>query len=63
MVVRLRRLDDYGDALSVQDVYDILPVGMNSVRKLITDGTIKSVKVGSRYIIPKVSLVEWLCGA
>lgn len=63
MVKNVKRLDDYGDALSVRDCYALLPLGMNAVRRLIADGTIKSLRVGNRYIVPKSALIEWLGAA
>lgn len=58
-----KNLDNYGDALTVKDLYDILPIGMNAVRWLVTDGYIKSLKIGNRYIIPKTAVQEFLNSA
>lgn len=63
MVKNIKHLDDFGDALSVRDCYELLPLGMNAVRKLVADGTIKSLRVGNRYIVPKSALIEWLGAA
>jgi excisionase family DNA binding protein len=48
------------DVLTVPDVVRLLKLGKNTVYKLINDGTISSIKMGKKIIIPKVCLVEFL---
>lgn len=48
------------DVLTVPDVVRLLKLGKNTVYKLIKDGTISSIKMGKKIIIPKVCLVEFL---
>jgi excisionase family DNA binding protein len=48
------------DVLTVPDVVRLLKLGKNTVYKLINDGTINSIKMGKKIIIPKVCLVEFL---
>ena len=53
-------LENYNDVLSVSDLYKILPLGRNSIYKLLSDSKIKSIRVGSKIIIPKKYLIEFL---
>ena len=48
------------DVLTVPDVVRLLKLGKNTVYKLIKDGTINSIKMGKKIIIPKVCLIEFL---
>lgn len=56
----LLMLDDMPDVLSVKELYDVLPLGMNTVRELVRSGAIRSIKVGSRYIVPKKAVIDFL---
>lgn len=53
-------LENYKDVLSIKDLYEILPIGKNKVYSLINDGTIPSIRVGGRIIIPKVNVINFL---
>ncbi len=53
-------LENYNDVLSIKDLYEILPLGKNKVYNLVNDGTIKSIRVGGRIIIPKTNLIRFL---
>ena len=46
---------------SVYDVVHLLGLSISSVYKGINDNEIPHVKVGSRILIPKKMLDEWLC--
>jgi excisionase family DNA binding protein len=56
----MQLLDNYKDVLTTKELYEILPIGKNNVYKLLRDGTIKSVHVGSKYIIPKQNVIDFL---
>lgn len=56
-------LEHYKDVLSVQDLYDILPIGRNNIYKLLNSNTIKNIRVGNRIIIPKQYLIDFLQSA
>lgn len=47
-------LTDYPDVLDVQQVCGILRVSDKSVYKLLRRGTLKHVRIGTSYRIPKV---------
>ena len=53
-------LEIYPPILNVADVADILGVSINTVRKLIKDGSLQAIKVGKRYRITKNKLLYYL---
>lgn len=56
----MKMLKDYGDVLSVKDVQDILGIGRNAVYEMLKSGTLKSKRIGTKYIIPKRSVQTYL---
>jgi DNA binding domain, excisionase family len=50
--------EEYPDILTVQDVQRALQIGRSKVYRMISDGTIKYIKVGSSLRIPKSFLLE-----
>ena len=48
------------DALTANDVADVLRVNIKTVYKLINEGKIKSVRVGREYRIAKKALVDYI---
>ena len=55
-------LEEYKDVLTVKEVYEILPIGWNSLYNLIHTDKIKHIKVGRKTLIPKIFLIEFLNG-
>ncbi len=53
-------LSKYPDVVSVNELKEILRVGKNTIYKLLQDNTIKSIKIGKKYIIPKSSIINFL---
>lgn len=53
-------LAGYPDVLTVKDVQHILRLGRNSVYSLLENGKIKTIRAGKKYIIPKISLVQFI---
>ena len=53
-------LKDYDDILLPEDLQKILHIGRNSVYTHLADGTIKSLRIGKKYRIPKLYLLEYL---
>lgn len=51
---------EYNDVVTVDDVMKMLHIGRSNVYKLLNDNSIKTVKVGKRFIIPKRSVIEFL---
>lgn len=52
--------DAYPDILTVQDVMRALDIGRNKAYYLLKNKKIKSIKIGSKYRIPKKYLVEFV---
>ena len=54
--------DNYKDILTIDDLYEILPLGKTKIYAMIKDGTIKSVRCGRKIMIPKTYLLEFING-
>jgi len=50
------------DVLSVRDVAQRLEVGLQSAYRIIKDGTIPSIRIGRKYVVPRVRFERWLEG-
>ena len=48
-----KTLSDYPDVISPEEIKEILRISISGVYHLLQEGTIKSIRVGKRYIIPK----------
>ena len=53
-------LEKYDDILMPEDLQKILHIGRNAVYNYLADGTIKSLRIGKKYRIPKLYLLEYL---
>ena len=53
-------LTEYKDILLPEDVQKILHIGRNTVYTYLAEGRIKSIKVGGKYRIPKLYLLEFI---
>lgn len=51
---------NYPDVLNVQQVSELLGVSTKTVYKQIKDGSLKSIKVGREFRIPKVSIMSYI---
>lgn len=51
---------EYDDVVTVDDVMKMLHIGKSNVYKLLRDNSIKTIKVGKRFIIPKRSVIEFV---
>lgn len=52
--------DSYPEVVSVEEIQQMLRIGKNAVYQLLKDGTIKSIKVGKRYVVPKKYIIDFL---
>lgn len=52
--------DTYKDVLTVDEVCAALHIGKNSVYKLLQIGVLQSIKIGRKYIIPKIFLIDFI---
>ena len=55
-----KTLSDYPDVISPEEIKEILRISISGVYHLLQEGTIKSIRVGKRYIIPKRSIIDFL---
>ena len=53
----------YPDALSPAQVQEMLGVGWRMTYGLLRRGEIQSVRMGRLYRVPKVAVIDYLCGA
>ena len=53
-------LEEYEDILYPEDLKKILHVGRNTVYQYLANGTIKSLRIGNKYRIPKLYLWDFL---
>ncbi|MGN0545198.1 MAG: helix-turn-helix domain-containing protein [Acutalibacteraceae bacterium] len=53
-------LNSYPDILTPKDLMSILHLGRNSVYELLHNGVIKARKVGKKYLIPKVCVIDYI---
>jgi len=56
----MTNLSEYGDVLVPEDIQEILHIGRNSVYRFLADGTIKSIRIGTKYRIPKKYLIDFM---
>lgn len=52
--------DKYNDVLSVNDVCTALHIGKNTIYKFLKHGVIKSIKIGNKYLVPKMFLIDFV---
>ena len=56
-------LNDYPDILTVEQLAQILGIGINAAYKLVNDGTIGSRRIGKTIRIPKVCVTDYIIAA
>ena len=52
----------YKDVVNVQQLAEMLGIGINLAYRLVKQNTIKSIKVGRQYKIPKQNIISYLVG-
>jgi excisionase family DNA binding protein len=50
------------DVLTVRDVAQRLEIGVAGAYKIVKDGTIPSIRIGRKYVVPRVRFEKWLAG-
>lgn len=53
---------EYPDVLSIEQLQEMLHIGRNTAYDLLKDSTIKTIKIGKKYIIPKASVINFILG-
>ena len=56
----VKKLEEYNDALTVEELRTLLRIGRTSAYKMLKDNTIKSVYIGNKIYIPKKYVKEFL---
>ena len=51
---------DYPDVVSVDELQTMLRIGRNSAYDLLRSGAIQTLKIGKKYIIPKLNVVKYI---
>ncbi len=51
---------EYPNIVTTAQLQEMLGTGRNTVLKLLGDGEIKSVRIGNKYRIPKLYVIEYL---
>lgn len=52
--------EEYTDILTVNEVCSALRIGKNTLYDLLKNNIIKSKKVGKKYLIPKICLIDYV---
>ena len=55
-------LEGYNDVITVDDLCEILHIGRNKAYLMLQSNQIRNRKIGQRYIIPKISVENYLTG-
>ena len=53
-------LRKYPGLMSVNDIQDVLHIGRSKAYSLLKNGKIKSIRIGTKYRIPKAYLIDFL---
>ena len=53
-------LEKYNDTLKVKELCEVLNIGENKAYELLKTKTIYSIRCGRKYIIPKISVINYL---
>ena len=51
---------EYPDVVTIEQLMKMLNIGKNKAYELIKNKTIPTVRIGKKYIIPKVSVIQFL---
>lgn len=54
-------LEQTPDILTFQECQELLKVGKNTLLDLLHNNDIEAFKIGSRWKIPKVAVLEYIC--
>ena len=54
---------EYPDVVTAEEVMVMLRLGKTTVYQLLREGSIKSLRYGSRYIVPKKCVIDYLSAA
>lgn len=55
-----KMFSNYPDVVSINEFMQMLSIGKNTAYSLLQNGTVKSIRVGRQYRIPKQFIIEYL---
>ena len=50
----------YPDVVTAKEVEEMLRLGRNAVYRLLKEGSIKTIRIGAKYLIPKKSVIAFV---
>lgn len=50
----------YKDVVNVEQLAEMLGIGITLAYRLVKQNTIKSIKIGRQYKIPKINVIDYL---
>ena len=53
---------DYPDVVTPQELQKMLHIGRNATYKILKERLIETIRIGKKYIIPKVTVIKYLEG-
>lgn len=53
-------LKDLPDILTVEEMAKVLRIGINAAYALVHDGTIRTRRVGRKYLVPKKCVLDYI---
>ncbi len=51
---------EYPDVVTPEDIQKMLHIGRNAVYKLLGNNLIENLRIGKKYIIPKINVIKYL---
>ena len=57
---RSTMFSEYPDVVKVDELMDMLHVGRNKAYELLNTNEIQSIRIGSKHIIPKYRVIEFI---
>lgn len=51
---------EYPDVVTPADLQKMLHIGRNAVYKLLGNNLIDNIRIGKKYIIPKINVIKYL---
>ncbi len=53
---------EYPDVVTAEQVQHMLGIGRRKAYQLLRDGQLPSIRMGRLYRIPKLAVIDYLCG-
>lgn len=51
---------EYPDVITPEELQKMLHIGRNTAYKMLKEEIIKTIKIGKKYIIPKINVIKYL---